>query len=68
MPGLRREHALQHWLGEVERRHLLSALHRLLDGEFVAASCEASDNAMRELDTEIGVLRKPAGENVVRLR
>ena len=40
----------------------------LLDGEFIAASCEAIDNAMRELDAEISELRKPAGENVVRLR
>jgi hypothetical protein len=31
----------------------------LLDGEFIAASCEAIDNAMRELDDMIGELRKP---------
>lgn len=36
----------------------------LLDGEFVAASCEAIDNAMRELDDLLGELRKPRAPSI----
>jgi hypothetical protein len=44
------------WMMEHARNRLLSDARKLLDF------------AMRELDAEIRELRKPSGENVVRLR